>query len=74
MWKMAVEKAKSFNLDAVTQEMKNLMIPAPSGGFAKMDEENHHLYQTPMVGRIRADGQFDIVWKSGKLIRGLPYA
>lgn len=74
LWKVAVEKAKTLNVEAVEKAMRGLVIPAPSGGFAKMDEENHHLYHTPMIGRIRPDGQFDVVWKSPQLVRGLPFS
>jgi urea transport system substrate-binding protein len=74
LWKMAVENTRSIDPDKVTEAMKGLIMPAPSGGWAKMDEENHHLYQTPMVGRIRPDGQFDVVWKAKGIVRGLPFA
>ena len=29
-----------------------------------MDERNHHLWKSVFIGEIRADGQFNVVWKT----------
>ena len=29
-----------------------------------MDEKNHHLHKPVFIGEIKADGQFNVVWKT----------
>jgi urea transport system substrate-binding protein len=29
-----------------------------------MDKENHHLHKPVFIGEIKADGQFNVVWKT----------
>jgi urea transport system substrate-binding protein len=29
-----------------------------------MDKTNHHLHKPVMIGEIKADGQFNVVWKT----------
>lgn len=69
MWKQAVEKAKSTNVDKVREAMAGQTFAAPSGYTLKMDAENHHLWKPVMIGQIRADGQFDVVYKTPEVIR-----
>ena len=38
-----------------------------------MDDETQHTWRPVYVGRIRADGQFDLVWSSEKPVRPIPY-
>ena len=37
---------------------------APSGITSKMDEKNHHLHKSVFIGEVKADGQFNVVWKT----------
>jgi urea transport system substrate-binding protein len=30
---------------------------------------NHHTYKPVLIGEIRADGQFDIIWKTKGLVK-----
>jgi urea transport system substrate-binding protein len=32
-----------------------------------MDETNHHLHKPVMIGEIRGDGQFDVVYKTSTI-------
>src|SRR5438552_17914083 len=50
MWKQAVEKAKSFDVPAVTAAMAGQTFPAPSGITSKLDEKNHHLHKAVFIG------------------------
>ena len=61
MWKQAVEKAGSTDVDKVRVAMAGQEFKAPSGYTLKMDAENHHLQKPVMIGEIRGDGQFDVV-------------
>ncbi|HOX88750.1 MAG TPA: transporter substrate-binding protein, partial [Burkholderiaceae bacterium] len=74
MWKQAVEKAKSIEVDKVIPAVAGQTFPAPSGYTAKMDETNHHLWKPVFIGEIRADGQFNVVWKSKGLVRAQPWS
>jgi urea transport system substrate-binding protein len=69
MWAQAAEKAGSTEVDKVREAMKGQTYAAPSGYTLKMDEENHHLWKPVMIGQIRADGQFDVVYKTPEVIR-----
>ncbi len=64
LWKQAVEAAGSFDIEAVREAMKGQEMLAPSGVTVKMDLQNHHLHRPVYIGKIRADGQFDVVWRS----------
>ncbi|MCA3130774.1 MAG: urea ABC transporter substrate-binding protein [Rhodocyclaceae bacterium] len=74
MWKQAVEKAKSTDVDKVRKAMSGQTFKAPSGFVLKMDETNHHLHKPVMIGEVQADGQFDVVWKTKGPIRAQPWS
>ncbi|GIX23146.1 MULTISPECIES: urea ABC transporter substrate-binding protein [Caldimonas] len=74
MWKQAVEKAKSTDTDKVIAAMAGQTFQAPSGFVAKMDEKNHHLHKPVFIGEIKADGQFNIVWKTKGPIKAQPWS
>lgn len=64
LWKMAVEKAKSFDVDKVTAASSGIEFSAPEGKVT-VHKTNHHVSKKVRIGRARADGQFDIVHESG---------
>lgn len=74
MWAQAVTKAGTTDVDAVRTAMAGQTFDAPSGFTLKMDEENHHLHKPVMIGEIRADGQFDIVYSTPTPIRAEPWS
>ena len=74
MWKQAVEKAKSTDTDKVIAAMAGQTFNAPSGYTLKMDETNHHLWKPVFIGEIKADGQFNVVWKTKGPIRAQPWS
>src|SRR3954449_3224363 len=55
MWKQAVEKAKSFDVEKVSVAMGGQTFKAPSGFTAKMDEKNHHLHKPVLIGEVKSD-------------------
>ncbi|HET9215404.1 MAG TPA: urea ABC transporter substrate-binding protein [Terriglobia bacterium] len=67
VWKAAVEKANSFEVDAVVPSVLGLEFDAP-GGKKKMHATNHHTFKPVYIGKIRADGQFDVISKSPGLV------
>ena len=74
MWKQAVEKAKSFDTDKVIVAMGGQTFKAPDGFTIKMDERNHHLHKPVMIGEVKSDGQFNVVWKTPAPIRAQPWS
>jgi urea transport system substrate-binding protein len=72
LWSKAVEKASSVEVDKVKEAARNLEFAAP-GGPVKIDEKNQHVWKTVRIGKVRADGQFDEVWNSGKPVQPDPY-
>jgi urea transport system substrate-binding protein len=74
MWKQAVEKAKTTNVDKVIAAMAGQTFQAPSGFLVKMDEKNHHLHKPVYIGEVRADGQFNVVWKTSGPIKAQPWS
>ncbi|MFO0986998.1 MAG: urea ABC transporter substrate-binding protein [Alphaproteobacteria bacterium] len=63
MWAQAVQQAGSTNVDAVRQAMYGQKVKSPSGYDITM-HTNHHLAKPVMIGEIKADGQFEIVWQT----------
>ncbi len=74
MWKQAVEKAKTTDVDKVIAAMAGQTFKAPSGFVAKMDEKNHHLHKPVLIGEVKADGQFSVVWKTDGPVRANPWS
>lgn len=54
--------------------MAGQTFAAPSGYTLKMDESNHHLHKPVMIGEIRGDGQFDVVYKTASTIKAEPWS
>ena len=74
MWKQAVEKAKSTDVDKVIAAMAGQTFKAPSGFVATMDERNHHLHKPVFIGEVKGDGQFNVVWKTKGPVRAAPWS
>jgi urea transport system substrate-binding protein len=74
MWAQAVEQAGTTNVDAVRQAVAGQTFKAPTGFEIKMDEKNHHLHKPVVIGEIKEDGQFNIVWKTDGPVRAAPWS
>lgn len=74
MWAQAVAQAGTTDVDAVRQAMAGQTVRSPSGFDMKMDEKNHHLHKPVYIGEIRANGQFEIVWKTEGPVRAAPWS
>ncbi|MEJ2801890.1 urea ABC transporter substrate-binding protein [Comamonadaceae bacterium PP-2] len=74
MWKQAVEKAQSTDTDKVIAAMGGQTFKAPDGYTVKMDEKNHHLHKPVLIGEVKADGQFNVVWKTKGPIKAQPWS
>jgi urea transport system substrate-binding protein len=69
LWVKAVEKAKSVEVDKVLAALPGLETPNLTGGIARM-LPNHHITKPVYIGEVRADGQFDVVWKTTGTVPG----
>ena len=74
MWKQAVEKAGTTDVDPVIDALGGQTFEAPSGFTLTMDETNHHLHKPVLIGEVRADGQFSTVWKTKEPVRAQPWS
>jgi len=71
LWKAAVEKAKSFEVEKVVAELeKGITFDGP-GGTVK-SQKNHHLTKNVYIGETKADGQFKIL-KTFNNVYGEPF-
>lgn len=60
LWKAAVEKAKSFEVDAVRKELQaGISFDGPGGKVTT--QKNMHLTKNVYIGETKADGQFKIL-------------
>ena len=73
LWKTAVEKAESFEVDAIRDAFSSDVEFYAPGGKLKLDPKTFHAYKRCRIGRVRDDGQFDIVYESPALIPPDPY-
>lgn len=64
MWAQAVAQAGTTDIGAVRQAIGYQKVKAPSGFEIQMDAENHHLHKPVLIGEVREDGQFEVVWKT----------
>ncbi len=72
LWKMAVEKAKTFDPKVVRKIATEL--PWVDSPFGKIKiAKNQSLYQTAYIGKLGSDGQFSIIWSSKEPISPEPY-
>jgi len=69
MWIKAIEKAGTTDPDKVISALPGIEAPNLTGGMSKM-LPNHHITKPVMIGEIRADGQFDVVWQTKGLVAG----
>jgi urea transport system substrate-binding protein len=69
MWVKAVEKAGTTDADKVIDTLPGTEAPNLTGGMSKM-LPNHHITKPVLIGEIREDGQFDVVWQTKDLVPG----
>lgn len=72
LWGQAVERAGTASSHAVSHAILGQSLAAPEG-MVYVDTGNRHLWKSVRIGRARSDGQFDILWDSGKPVRPEPY-
>ncbi len=56
----------------VRARLKELSVSGPAG-IVFVDGRNQHTWKTVRIGKVRADGQFAVVWTSGYPIAPQPF-
>ena len=69
MWVKAVEKAGTTDPDKVIAALPGVKQANLTGGVSEM-LPNHYITKPVFIGEIRADGQFNVVWKTKGLVPG----
>ncbi len=71
LWKAAVEKAGSFDIDKVVAASPGIELKTAPEGYVKL-HENHHLWSKTRIGEVQKNGQFKVIFESG-LIEPNPF-
>ena len=72
LWAQSVRDAGTDEVGAVRKAIADQALKAPEG-IVYVNSENNHTWKTVRVGKIKSDGQFEIVWNSQKPVRPEPY-
>jgi urea transport system substrate-binding protein len=72
LWKAAVEKAGTFDVDKVRETLESETISFDGPGGKTTMQKNHHTTKNVYIGDTRADGQFKIL-KSFDNVVGEPF-
>mgnify|MGYP005839153593 CR=1 FL=1 len=72
LWALAVEKAGSTDPASVRAALADVRLTGP-GGWGRLDSENQHAFKRFYLGKIRHDGQFDVVYQSNAEIAPMPW-
>ena len=71
LWKQAVEKAATTELEAVRAAAYGQEFAAPEGKVTM--NANHHISKTVRIGQVRDDGLFDIVFATEGPVTPIPW-
>jgi urea transport system substrate-binding protein len=73
LWKAAVEKAQSFDVDkVVAASASGIELKQAPEGYVKLDA-NHHLWSKSRIAMGQPDGTFKVVAESPELIKPDPF-
>ena len=63
LWKAAVEKAGSFDVDKVVAVTPGIELNTAPEGYVKV-HDNQHLWSKTRIGEVLANGQFKVLYES----------
>lgn len=72
LWAQGVQTADSDDVQAIRHAILGHDLNAPEG-LVSVDRETQHTWRPVNIGKIRPDGQFEIIWSSHKSIRPQPF-
>ncbi len=68
----ALEAAGTLDTQRLVEAAHDQRVEVPEGTIS-VDGENNHTRLTPRIGRVRADGGFEILWQSPTSVKPDPY-
>ncbi|MBD2725662.1 urea ABC transporter substrate-binding protein [Nostoc sp. FACHB-892] len=71
LWKQAVQKAGTTDLEKVRAAAYGQTIDAPEGKVTM--DANHHISKIVRIGQVRQDGLFDIVYATPTAVEPVPW-
>ncbi len=72
LWAGAAAAALSEQPGLVLQNLPGLGVRGPQG-YIVVDQRNNHTWKKVRIGRIRENGQFEIVWETERLVRPVSF-
>ncbi|CAH1078537.1 ABC transporter substrate-binding protein [Candidatus Nitrotoga sp. 1052] len=72
LWVQAAREAGSAEPAQVQRTILRQSLLAPEG-VVSLDPATRHLWKMARIGKVRSDGQFDIVWDSGRPLEPAPF-
>lgn len=72
LWAKAVADTKSTDVAEIRRAMLNQRMRSAEGDV-RIDSATQHTFKTPRIGRVLADGQFEVVWTAVKPEPPIPY-
>ncbi len=72
LWAQAVHESGTESTSDIRRSIRKQSLDAPEG-VVSIDAETLHTWRPFYLGKIRGDGQFDIVWSLEKPVRPVPY-
>ena len=72
LWAQAVREAATDNPGDIRRSLRNQRMLAP-GGPVRFDPSSQHLVRAPRIGRIKSNGQFDVIWTSPEPVIPQPF-
>ncbi|MGR9085964.1 MAG: urea ABC transporter substrate-binding protein [Gammaproteobacteria bacterium] len=72
LWKAAVEKAGSFDIDQIRKSSPDIELTTAPEGYVKI-HPNHHLWSKTRVGHAEKDGQYNVVFETAELMEPDPF-
>ena len=72
LWAQAVDEAETDGVATVIKAVRRQSTNAPEG-IISIDASSLHTWRPVYIGKIRGDGQFDVVWSSEKTVRPIPF-
>lgn len=68
----ALELSGSTEVDPILEALAGVQYDAPQGGV-RIDPDNNHTFLWPRVGKVNAEGQFDVVYEARTPVKPDPY-
>lgn len=72
LWVHAMRSLPVFDMAQVKTSLAQQSMPAPEG-IVSVDFDTGHLWKMVRIGRMKPDGQFEIVWQSPSPLHPAPF-